>query len=384
MRPLAIAFLILAGAAPVGAQSSLFGVRGLGHPGRAQSAATLGTAGALEAFDGRSAGNPAALGLLGSTALAFTSSAAWRSTSTAAGDGSTREQRFPHFLIGGPIPGTRLAGSVSFSSLAVRDYTLVTEGVASPRGVPVAVTDTVGSTGGVNDLRVALAWNVSPELTVGAGAHLLTGSNRIFSVRAWEDPAYLPVRQTAELAYAGFGLSAGAVLRAGSRLHLAAMVRRDGALDVERDSAAVGSLDLPLTLQGAARFRLNDRVALSASATSRSWSRADEAVVALGGVGARNTIEFAAGVEMLRNLRAPEHLPIRLGIRRADLPFLLLAEGQPSETTIAIGTGVRFAGGTGGVDFALERISRAQGDAVRETAWQLSVGVSLRGLAALR
>jgi hypothetical protein len=384
MRRLLVAALLLTVHAPLAAQSSLFGVRGLGHPGRPQSAATIATGGASEAFDGRSAGNPASLGLLGSTVLAFTSTSAWRSTSAAAGDGSTREQRFPHFLIGGPIPGSPLAASLSFSSYMVRDYTIVTEGTDAPRGVPIAVTDTIGSTGGLNDLRAAVAWTPMPRLTLGVGAHLLTGSNRVFSVRAWEDPAYLPVRQGAELAYAGYGLSAGAVYQAGTRLHLAASVRRDGDLEVERDSAATGTIAMPVTLQGAARLRLNDRLALTASATSRSWSRADAGVVDLGGVGARNTTAFAAGAEWIRNVRTPEHLPVRIGVRRATLPFLVLDGEPPRETAFALGTGIRFAGGTGGIDLALERITRSQGDALTETAWQFSLGVSLRGPAALR
>jgi hypothetical protein len=379
-RPVLLAALVLAANAPLSGQSSLFGVRGLGHPGRPQSVASLGTAGANESFDGRSAGNPASIGLLNATVLGFTSSLAWRSTSTAAGDGSTREHRFPHFLVGGPIPGTRLAGAVSFSNYAVRDYTLVTEGTDAPRGVPIAISDTVGSTGGINDLRVAMAWTPTHGLTLGGGVHLLTGSNRVFSVRAWEDPEYLPVRQRAELAYAGFGVSAGLVYQAGPRLHLAASVRHDGSLELERDSVAAGTIDLPLTIQGAARLRLSERIAASASAKSRSWSRADDGVVALGGVGARNTVEFAAGVEMVRNLRSPDHLPIRVGVRHGQLPFLLHADRQASETGIAVGTGLRFAGGTGGIDLSLERITRTEDESVSESAWHLSIGVSLRGL----
>jgi hypothetical protein len=384
MRRLLVAALLLLAHDPLAAQSSLFGVRGLGHPGRPQSAATIATGGSSEAFDGRSAGNPASLGLLGNTVLAFTSTSAWRSTSAAAGEGSTREQRFPHFLIGGPIPGSPIAASLSYSSYVVRDYTIVTEGTDAPRGVPIGVSDTVGSTGGVNDLRLAVAWTPRPRLTLAVGAHLLTGSNRIFSVRAWDDPDYLPVRQSAELAFAGYGLSAGAIYQAGPRLHLAASVRRDGDLEVERDSVATGTLAMPVTVQGAVRFRLTDRLALTASATSKSWSRADAGVIDLGGVGARNTTTFAAGAEWVRNVRSPEHIPLRFGVRRATLPFLVLEGDPPRETALAVGTGVRFAGGTGGIDLALERISRSQGDALTETAWQFSLGVSLRGLAALR
>lgn len=378
-RGLLAALALLTSSAPLAAQSSVFGVRGLGQPGRGLSVAALGMAGAGGMFDGRSIQNPAALGLLGGTALAFTSTQVWRNTETDAGTGATREHRFPHFLIGGPIPGSPVAAALSYSSYAVRDFTLVSAGVDAPRGVPVAFTDSVGSTGGINDLRAGVAWTVTPRLIIGGGVHLITGSNRIFSVRAWEDSAYLPLRQSAELTYTAGGVSAGVVYQPTSRLHLGATIRADGALHVERDSVETGSVSLPLTIAGGARYRVSDRMAIAGSVTSRDWARANAGIVDLGGVGAEGTLDVAGGVEIIRNVRRPEHLPIRVGIRRAELPFLLQTGAQPTELGLAIGTGFRFSQDLGGIDLALERVRRTQGDAITETAWQFSLGVSLRG-----
>lgn len=371
---------LLAVAAPLAGQSSQFGVRGLGLPGRGLSVGAIGQAGSSALFDGRSSRNPAALGLMTGTAMVITSTQAWRISNNPGGSGSTREHRFPHLLIGGPIPGSPLSLALSYSSYAVRDYTLVTTGFDAPRGVPVGVTDSIGSTGGLNDLRAGVAWTISPALIIGGGVHLITGSNRIFSVRAWEDTSYLPIRQTAELSYTGAGVSAGIVFHPTANLHVAGTIRRDGSLDVQRDSADIGNLDLPWTLSAAARYRLADRLAVSASITTQDWATADASLVDFGGVAARNTIEVAGGVELVRNIRRPEHLPIRIGVRHAQLPFLLVQGSQPREWTVTAGTGLRFARDLGGIDVAVERITRTQGDRYTESAWQLSVGVALRGI----
>lgn len=379
-RRLVVVALAACTVAPVGAQSSQFGVRGLGIPGRGLSAASLATQGADGLVDPHSARNPAALGLLRSAALVFTSTQAWRTSENPGGSGSTREQRFPLVVAAGPIPRMPLAVGLTYSSHLVRDFTIVAPGVDSPRGVPVEVIDTLGSTGGINDLRLAAAWTPRPAFTLGAGVHLLTGSNRVFSARSWSDTSYLPVRQTAELTYAGFGISAGVILQPTSRLILAGTIRHDGSLDVERDSTATGTIDLPWTLSGSARLRVSDRLAVSGMVATQNWSVANAGLQALGGSEARNTIEVAGGLELIRNSRRPEQLPLRLGVRHAELPFLLAAGSQPRELGVSVGTAFRFAGDLGGADLTLERIRRTQGSEYAETAWHLSVGVSLRGV----
>jgi hypothetical protein len=379
-RVLQPALLVCCTVVSLSAQSSQFGVRGLGHPGRGLSVGAIGTEGSAALFDGRSSRNPAALGLLTGTSFVFTSTQAWRNSESPFSSGSTREQRFPHLQVGGPVPGSALALGLSYSTFAVRDYTLVSEGTDSPRGIPVAVSDTLGSTGGINDLRAAVSWTIAPELILGAGVHLLTGSNRVFSVRAWADSAYVPLRQSAELSYTGVGVSAGVVFNPTSRLHIGGTIRQDGSLEVRRDSTEIGDVDLPWTLSAGLRYRLTDRIAVSGLLLTQNWSVANDGVVGLGGLAARNTVEVAGGLEMIRSVRRPEHLPIRLGVRHTQLPFLLVEGSQPRELAVAVGTGLRFARDLGGVDLALERVQRSQGSDYSEGAWQLSVGVSLRGL----
>src|SRR5690606_31665304 len=92
-RLAAIQLLVLAVAAPLAAQSSQFGVRGLGLPGRGLSVNSLGGAGSAALFDGRSSRNPAAPGLMTGTALVFTSTQAWRKSENPGGSGSTKDRK---------------------------------------------------------------------------------------------------------------------------------------------------------------------------------------------------------------------------------------------------------------------------------------------------
>ena len=85
------------------AQASEFGIRGLGIPGREASAHSLALGGANGLFDAESSLNPAALGTLTTTTSSFTSSGTFRNSTSPSGSLSTRDSRFPQFLIGGPV-----------------------------------------------------------------------------------------------------------------------------------------------------------------------------------------------------------------------------------------------------------------------------------------
>lgn len=360
------------------AQSSQFGIRGLGLPGRSASARTLGSASSMGLFDGESSLNPAALWSLPLATTVLTTSQAWRTSTNPAGSASARDNRFPQFLFGGPIPNSRLALSLSYSTYADRDFTLATVGTASPRGVPIGVIDTLSSTGGINDLRVAAAWRVHSRLQVGLAVHALTGVNRLTSRRVWEDTTFLSPRQSSELDYLGYGLSAGVIYRPRAGLELAGTIRQDNDLTVRQDSAETGTVDLPITIAAAGKMAVGSRLVVASQITRRNWSVANQGIVDQGGVAAKNTIEYSGGVEIIRNLRNRDQLPLRLGVRYAQLPFLVGDGGQPSEIGFSAGTGLRFARNQAGFDIAVERMRRTQGSAFRETAWVLSVGVSMQ------
>ena len=89
MRPRVVAataaLFLLAGTDLLAAQSSMFGIRGLGFPGRPQSAMVRGSASAFANFDPESDANPAALATAPAVTGGFVFASDWRHWETPAG-----------------------------------------------------------------------------------------------------------------------------------------------------------------------------------------------------------------------------------------------------------------------------------------------------------
>ncbi len=382
LRPVALAATLAALLAgdllPAAGQSSMFGVRGLGLPGRPLTPRTRATAGSFGLFDGESDVNPAALPNLRAVAAGFVMAPNWRSWQSPAGDASLRETRFPLVYVGGPVPRTRLGLGISIGSYADRDFRLATTDTVVLRGAPVAVFDTLKSLGGLNEVRFAAGLQLGGRTSVGLGVHWITGSNRLESRRAFEDTTFISFRQTAELSYQGVGFSAGLTHQLSSRVQLALMLRSDGKATVDLDSARAYSIDLPVTVSAGALLRASPRLTLATSGQYRTWSAANSDLQARGGVGAENTLELSLGGELIRNPRRPSTLPFRAGVRYAQLPFPVQAGHHPREWSVSAGTGTRFAQDRAGVDLALEHAWRSEGGAYKERAFGLILGLSIR------
>lgn len=372
----------------VSAQSSQFGIRGLGLPGRELSARSLALGGSFGLFDGESSLNPAALSTLTTATAMFTSMGSWSSATNPLGNSTSRDARFPQVLVGGPIPGRPVAIGISVSLYTDRDFTVVSNGAAAPRGVNILVHDTLSSRGGIDDLRLGASWRLGPQLAIGAALHFLAGSNRLSSRRFWEDTSYRSPAESAELSYAGTSLSVGAVWQPTHGLQLAASYRRDGDVTVDRDSTGVGQVLLrtatigvvhfPTTLAGAIRVTPGQRLSISASVLSKNWSVADSSLRAQGAPGAMNTLEATGGIELVRDIKRPNKYPLRLGAWSTTLPFLLASDPQPRETGFSIGSGRRFAADRGGFDVAIARVTRSQGAGYTESGWLVTIGLSVR------
>lgn len=380
-RFLPLLLLTLAGPTLL-AQSSEFGTRGLGFPGRGESVRALGSGGSLGLFDSGSSENPAALADIFALTATFTGMENFRSSTGPSGTLSGRDMRFPQITVAGPVGHRPFAFGVSYSNYTDRDFSVATTSALELGGVPVSSFDTLTSRGGLNDLRVGVAYRGPSAWNFGLAFHLVTGSARTELRRGFSDTAYTPVFQTAEISYAGIGVSAGVVHTMG-RLSVAAMARTDGSANVDRDSTRVSRIGLPVSLGAGIRYHAGARLDLSAQGLYRGWSAADSALVAGGGTGASNTASMAAGGEYVTDLRRPYRRPIRFGARYARLPFPVVAGGRPSEFGISLGTGTRFLDSrtrreVAGVDLSLEHVWRREGTSYRERAWLVSVGVTIK------
>ena len=241
-----------------------------------------------------------------------------------AGTENLREIRFPHLTVAGPVRRYPAVVGLSFSNYTSRDFTLASTGTVVLRGVPVAVSDTLASRGGLSDLRFAGAYRLGDAWTVGGAFHVITGSNRLRSRRSFGDSTFQTATETTELSYAGIGVSLGVVRNFGQAFSLAASVRSDGKVNVDRDSTRVTTVDLPYTFGFGMRWRARPKLELAGDVALRTWSGANSDLLAQGGTGAENTVEASFGGEFTPDPRRPNRRPIRFGARYGTLPFTLV------------------------------------------------------------
>lgn len=377
MRRALVVFVLAIVPSALGAQSSQFGVRGLGFPGRAIAVRAIGTGGAFGLFDPESSQNPAALASVPNLTSVFTITQGFRKVENPAGTASVRGTRFPQLMVAGPVRRLPAAVGFSFSNYTSRDFTLATSGTIDLRGVPATVSDTFSSRGGLNDFRIAGAYRFGTQWAVGGGFHIISGSNRLTSTRIFDDPQYLSSRQKSELSFAGVGVSVGVTRQLGPSFALSVMARSDGHVNMDRDSARVGTIDLPYTFGLGLHWRPSPTLDLAGQTLFRTWSAANSDLLALGGTGAKNTVEAAVGAEYTSDPKRPFRRPIRVGVRYATLPFPLLSGQRTREFGVSAGSGVRFAQQRAGVDLALEYVRRSAG-AYSENGFILSLGILVR------
>jgi hypothetical protein len=370
---------VLAVAAPAvaRAQSSQFGVRGLGMPGRPLGPLGFATGGAFGLFDSESSLNPAALGRLTALTASFAALQDFRHVENPAGTESLRDTRFPHLSVGGPIRSYPVAVGLSFSNYTSRDFTLATAGTLALRGVDVPVSDTFASRGGLSDLGAAGAYKVGDTWVFGGAFHVITGSTRLRFRRTFADPSYQTATQSSEISYAGIGVALGLIRNFGPGFSLAATVRSDGHANIDQDSARVATVDLPYSFGFGLRWRARPKLELASQVLVKTWSGANSDLLAQGGTGADNTVEVSLGGEFTPDPRKPSRRPLRFGARYGTLPFPILPGEQPHEFGVSLGTGLRFAQERAGIDLGLEHVWRSSG-VYSERAFLVNIGVTVR------
>ena len=370
---------LAASVAPLAAQSSQFGVRGLGLPGRALSARSFAMGGAFGLFDTESAMNPAALANLPVLTASFTGAQNWRTSENPSGEASAKDNRFPQIFVAGPVGRSRRFGmGLSVGAYTDRSFALASSDTISIGGSPISVNDTLFSRGGLSDIRVGFGARLHDKLFVGIGVHGITGSIKLESRRTFGDSSFAQSIQRTDVTFGGFGVSVGVIAEVVPGLAIAGTARTDEKVRLDRDSTRIGTTDLPTTLSAGAMWTVNRRLTVLGQSTWRSWSVANEDIRDQGGLGALNTYEVSGGLEFLTSRSRPGHRPLRAGFRYGTLPFPVTSGDRPTEFGLSVGSGLRFRGDRGGVDVSLERIRRSQGSAFTERATILSVSVTIR------
>lgn len=361
--------------AAVAAQGTL-SVQGFGYPTGQLSTRTLGTGGALAEIDPLSATNPAAVVNLGGSALYFQAEPEYRTFQLGGATERTTIARYPLVVASIPLTQSLFAG-LSLSTLLDRSFETIARGTQVLADTTVSSTNTFKSDGAIGDIRLSLGWMPRAWLHVGVAGHIISGDNRLTSTQRFDDSTrFAKVFDSTTVSYVGNAFSGGIELYTGNVGVLAASYRRGGPLSLKHAGTTLSQARVP------------DRVALSAAylgirgsslaiRTARdTWTE----MSGLGspGLGITNGWDTSLGADVLGPRFLGRSFQLRAGGRWRTLPFSANG-GNVSETSYSVGTGTLMARGRAALDLAAIRSARrSSATPARESAWTLSVGLTVR------
>ena len=367
----AAAAFLPAGARAQGALSTL----GFGYPAGLLSTRALGTGGAIGEIDPLSVSNPAAISSFGGSALYFQADPEYRTLHVGNASEKTSIARYP--LVAAAIPVTQdVLLALSVSNLLDRSFETTSRGVQTIGDSTIATTNSFKSDGAIADLRLALAWTPLPWLKLGAAAHAITGDNRVRNTQVFDDSLrFSRLVDTATVGYTGNAYSAGFELIAGRDWSIAGSYRRGGPLSLKRGETTLSTAHVPDRIAVSAAFLGIRGSSIAVRTAKDSWSR----MAGLGSAGLRITDRWdtSVGADMLGPRFGDRSLQLRAGARWRTLPFGT-STSSVSEKSYSLGAGTQFSRGRAALDVAGIRSTREAGTNLSESAFTLSVGITVR------
>lgn len=369
---LAIAALLLPSAAH--AQGNL-STLGFGYPAGLLSSRALGTGGAIGEIDPLSASNPASILSFGGSALYFQLEPEYRTLHVGSATEKTTTARYP--LVAAAIPiTTDIMLGVSVSNLLDRSFQTSTRGLQTIGDSTVGTTNAFKSDGAIGDLRLALAWAPAPWLKLGAAAHAITGDNRVRNTQVFDDSArFSRLVDTATVGYTGSAYTAGFEVIAARDWSLAGSYRRGGPLSLKRGDTTIARAHVPNRVAVSAAYLGIRGSSIAVRTAKDSWA----SLATLGSSSLRITEAWdtSVGADMLGPRLGERSLQLRAGARWRTLPFGT-STSSVSERSYSLGAGTLLARGRAALDVTGIRATREAGANLLETAFTLSVGITVR------
>ncbi|MEO6528217.1 MAG: hypothetical protein ABIP93_16465 [Gemmatimonadaceae bacterium] len=352
--------------------------QGFGYPAGQISTRSLATGGAISEFDPFSATNPAAITSSGSSALYVQAEPEYRTLRN--GTTSQRGMIARHPLVAAAVPITStIFGGISLSNLLDRSFETTVRGQQRIGDSTLATTNTFISDGAIGDVRLSLSWVARPWLRLGVAAHAITGSNRLSNSQRFDDSTrFAPLVDTLTATYVGTAASVGFELFAGSVAGLAGSYRKGGSLSVKSGEQTVSKANVPDRMTLSAAFVGIKGTTIAARTSKDTWTR----MRGLGSAGLpiSDAWDTSVGADVLGPRLANRNIQLRAGGRWRTLPFGL-TNSEVKEKSLSFGLGSLFARNRVGLDLAGIRASRdpvSSAVAVSETAWTVSIGVTVR------
>lgn len=239
--------------------------------------------------------------------------------------------------------------------------------------------------GGMSAIDFSLARRVGP-LSVGVTAQRLNGSLRQTFFRSFDPPlegapALVNAGGSQRLKYRAWRFKTGASLNVANRLLLSGAVGFTGDLTAEPQDSTRASeqFDLPTTLELGASLLVADSVVLVAGGGWAGWSSLERLAEFQEGLRTHDTKWGGVGLEYRSVHLLGFDIPLRLGARRAELPFNF-GSSPSAETAFSAGAGFIFRRGLAELNLAFEFGDRGDfaQDGLEESFRRLTASFTLR------
>jgi hypothetical protein len=373
---LAFATVIGAAARPLGAQANLSG-QGLGFPAGQLSTRALGAGGAIGEIDPLSVINPAALAFIGTSTLFFQIEPEYRRVTVGASSDNTITARYPLFAAIIPV-GSNWAIGVQSATLLDRTWSTAVDSNVVFGTDTVSSTFLYGSSGSINDLRLAVSWMPNTYVRLGLGGHLISGNDRIFVGRTFLDnAAFGSFADSTTLGFDGGAVSGGIELVAPKLAIASASFRKGGNLHALRNDTTLGSARVPDRLGFSLAYIGAEGTEIAARTSLDKWSSLNG--LSRGASKAVDAWDTSVGADISGPRLGSTPLMVRLGGRWRTLPFGAgPTSNKVTEQSVSAGLGTSFAAGHVLTDISVIHARRDAGIGVNERAWTLSIGLGIR------
>ncbi len=387
LRRIILCALALGATPAVSTAQTLLSAGGIGSPIEPLNARVRGLGGVGPGLFGPAIlpGEPGAALDLVVPMVTFTMQSTWGTYNVADTQGDLRATRFPVIGLSYPV-GLNSIVLVSFGGVFDQRWAVTQSSSALIGGQSVPAEDRFESNGGVAALRVGWVQRLTSNLGLGASVGTYTGQVRRTFTRTFDTLSVAnpitPFTEEGQWRYSGPVATVGAVWDPIDIVRVAGTIAWSGDLKAEPTDVTKGqpqAFNIPIEVRIGASALLSPRLSLHAGLSSADWSSTGEDFEDVLAAGRVTSIGVGVEWELLNFWAGP--LPLRLGYRRAELPFRL-GDEDPVETAFSVGWSVVLAQisdlPVASIDFALEFGDRGAGT-LSEDFRRLTVTLSLAG-----
>jgi len=303
-----------------------------------------------------------------------------RKLTNGAASSNTTTSRFPVISVLVPA-GSHTTVGVSVSTFLDRSSLTRVTRTLDVAGVLATSTETNRVEGSINDIRLAVGYAPNQKIQLGLGGHVFTGRNRdSFSQTFADTLKFSSISQITNLAFTGFGVSAGVLLRPSRILGIGISGLKGAKISSHVGDTTASEANIPDRISAGVSYEGIPGSSISARVSREMWSKLN-GLQSPRGSPAVDAWDSGVGIEALGPSISARQTILRLGARYRTLPFEAANE-KVKELSFSGGIGAQFFRSRAAFDFGVEHAARTSNasslSAVKERAFIFSFGLHVR------